>query len=347
MLTTISFHPAATHHPKFWISDGNVVLSAVSMDKEQTVLFRIHKSMLSDQSEVFASMFALSQTQDDGGIIADLETYEGLPLVRLHDAAEDLDALLNALQDTSPLSELSTISDTPLRVRPALRLASKYLMNDLRGRLVHIVELMWPRTLEDLESKTMLYDGVRKIEKGGEKWPWVFLPEPIASINLAEEFDIPSILPAAYYHLLRCSPSADWDTVQKLGFKTLRNKVPARWPQLTHSSSHKLLKLREVLDDSVGYWTTYLHHNRAADCDNQKPKVCKELWVSIQKGGKERRRSVLTSRDPLLVLTKTHEELEESELCYGCFDVVERNSRRIRDDIWNTLCSISCPKSRI
>ena len=100
MSTTVTFDPPEERHTRLWISDGNVVLSAVSFDKTRTILFCIHKSLLSDQSEVFASMFAKPQGQDDGGIVADLEMYEGLPVVQLHDTAEELDALLNALRDT-------------------------------------------------------------------------------------------------------------------------------------------------------------------------------------------------------------------------------------------------------
>jgi len=118
MFTTVTFDPPAEHHPKLWVSDGNVVLSAVSLDKTRTILFRVHKSMLSDQSEVFASMFAMPQGQENEGNL--MEMYEGLPLVRLPDSAEELDALVNALRDTFPLYERSTLSDTPIRVRPAL-----------------------------------------------------------------------------------------------------------------------------------------------------------------------------------------------------------------------------------
>lgn len=88
--------PPAKHHEKHWVSDGNVVLGAVDSGKTTTTLFRIHRSLLSDQSEVFACMFSLPQGEGNFQI----ESYEGLPLVRLHDTSEDLTALLDVLRDS-------------------------------------------------------------------------------------------------------------------------------------------------------------------------------------------------------------------------------------------------------
>ncbi len=91
-------NPEATTHcdANHWVSDGNVVLSAISSDKNRTVLFRIHKSLLSDQSGVFETMFGLPVPQDQENVEA--ESYEGLPLVRMPDTAEQVEALLNALR---------------------------------------------------------------------------------------------------------------------------------------------------------------------------------------------------------------------------------------------------------
>ena len=59
--------------------DGTMVL--LSSD----TLFRIYPGLLSKQSEVFRGMASLSEHQP-----ADAETYDGCPLVRLTDDAQDL-----------------------------------------------------------------------------------------------------------------------------------------------------------------------------------------------------------------------------------------------------------------
>ncbi len=89
--------PPVAHHERHWVSDGNVVLSADSAQKTSTLLFRVHKSLLSEQSEVFASMFEIPQGEHVGDSQVDL--YEGLPLVRLPDTSEEVCAVLDALRN--------------------------------------------------------------------------------------------------------------------------------------------------------------------------------------------------------------------------------------------------------
>ena len=82
-----------SRHEDLWISDGNVVLSAVSLDGTRTTLFRVHRSLLSKHSEVFTSMFNIPQGRGAS------ELYEGIPLVRLPDASEDVESLFSILHD--------------------------------------------------------------------------------------------------------------------------------------------------------------------------------------------------------------------------------------------------------
>ncbi len=87
-------------HNSLWLADGNIVLAATSSsDIHLSILFRVHKSILSRQSQFFSDMFAfpensLYHTGDEHDIL------EGLPLVRMHgDSVEDIEALLKYLYD--------------------------------------------------------------------------------------------------------------------------------------------------------------------------------------------------------------------------------------------------------
>lgn len=80
-------------HSSLWLLDGNIVL----IDERRSILFRIHKSMLSRQSQVFSDMFALPTAITTPA--GDDDTLEDLPLIRMHDSAEDLEALLTYLYD--------------------------------------------------------------------------------------------------------------------------------------------------------------------------------------------------------------------------------------------------------
>lgn len=74
-----------------WVSDGNVILTAKG-PSEVLHGFKCHKSTLAKNSEVFSTMFPLTQPED-------ADEYEGLPVVHLTDTPEDVKALLMMLYD--------------------------------------------------------------------------------------------------------------------------------------------------------------------------------------------------------------------------------------------------------
>lgn len=79
-----------TPHPDLWYEDGSVVLATNSK------LFRVHKSVLSKTSGVFADLFSVPQPVDS------TETYEGLPLVHLAgDHDEDVAHFLKCIYERS------------------------------------------------------------------------------------------------------------------------------------------------------------------------------------------------------------------------------------------------------
>ena len=69
-------------HPSLWFHDGDVVLQT------GTTVFCVHRSKLCHKSENFAILFAAHSSVD---------TYAGLPLVRLDDSPHELADLLEVL----------------------------------------------------------------------------------------------------------------------------------------------------------------------------------------------------------------------------------------------------------
>ena len=63
--------PAHRKHTKFFFDDGDIVLSANSSTRdsapESTVLFRVHKLLLSTRSEVFCGMFEVNEGRETAG----------------------------------------------------------------------------------------------------------------------------------------------------------------------------------------------------------------------------------------------------------------------------------------
>lgn len=71
-----------------WKEDGNIVLAA------ERHYFRVHRSILSAYSEVFKDMFDCPHSSE-----ADTELIDLCPVIRLHDAAIDVQMVLKAMYD--------------------------------------------------------------------------------------------------------------------------------------------------------------------------------------------------------------------------------------------------------
>lgn len=69
-----------------WLEDGNIVLEA------QSVEFRVHKSILATNSQIFRDMFQMAQPSSQ-------RTVEGVPVVEMHDSPDDVQCMLTALYD--------------------------------------------------------------------------------------------------------------------------------------------------------------------------------------------------------------------------------------------------------
>lgn len=89
-------------HPDLWFPDGSVVLRA------EGILFRVHISQLVRRSLFFRDLFSLPQPGKDAfGLDS---TYDGCPLLVLHDSAEDLSNLLKTLYDGGPCVNLFPVA---------------------------------------------------------------------------------------------------------------------------------------------------------------------------------------------------------------------------------------------
>lgn len=85
---------AGQKHATLYLPGGDIVLCSAFNDSESDpprTLFCVSKATLAFHSPVFAGMFTLPDKPDTQ------DTYEGLPLVRIPDAEEELEGLLFAL----------------------------------------------------------------------------------------------------------------------------------------------------------------------------------------------------------------------------------------------------------
>ena len=84
--------PDESRDEDLYFEDGSVIISANNIGSGDLVYFRVHKSVLSKQSTVFKDMFSLPSPSD-------IDTYDSLPLVHVHDDAKDFKQFLQAIYD--------------------------------------------------------------------------------------------------------------------------------------------------------------------------------------------------------------------------------------------------------
>nr|GAT45809.1 predicted protein [Mycena chlorophos] len=175
---------------ELWFEDENIVLQAGNTQ------YRVHRSMLARHSPVFRDMLAFPQP-------ADAELVDGCPLVRLHDAEEEVTPFLRALFDLEfflPFPEPTTFD----AIYGCLRLSNKYDVPSLRRRaLVHLssqfrTNLKQHAVLVALAAADV---GVKANSPQRSTWPQADLDTLLRVISIAREVDAKWVLPAVFYHL--------------------------------------------------------------------------------------------------------------------------------------------------
>ncbi|KAJ7782413.1 hypothetical protein DFH07DRAFT_1010661 [Mycena maculata] len=177
-------HLDATRYDEFWFHDGSIVLLVGSL------MFRVHQTVLSTHSEVFAGLFVVPQPPSG---TKGQETIEGCHVVQLHDDPLDLIDLLKGIYHPSHFDNLpEELGDLLAWVSGMLRLSTKYMVVSLRQRCVAILKAKFPVTFADYN--TMISNPQRKHYKSDDI---------MRAVLLAQECGVPEILPYAYYCVTR------------------------------------------------------------------------------------------------------------------------------------------------
>ncbi|KAJ8473759.1 hypothetical protein ONZ45_g16177 [Pleurotus djamor] len=134
--------------PKLYFDDGSVVLSSrydPDEDGTQVTYFRVHKTLLANASAIFRDMFQLPQPSES---TAGEETYDGVPLIVLHDKTTDLRGFLRVLYDPIPIFT-EECGDTLGEIAGSLKLARKYEASPLYEQLIKLIQKDWPAKQKD------------------------------------------------------------------------------------------------------------------------------------------------------------------------------------------------------
>ncbi|VDC06096.1 unnamed protein product [Peniophora sp. CBMAI 1063] len=128
--TSSPTHPdlnAFEHDAKLWFSDGNIILACGSTG------FCVHAGVLSLNCRMFKDMLA-SGTPSAG------EVYEGIDVVRLSDAAEDVRLLLTPMyyRREGPMHSVYTVA----KLKALLNMTRKYMADEIQqDAMNHLREL--------------------------------------------------------------------------------------------------------------------------------------------------------------------------------------------------------------
>ncbi|KAG1814952.1 hypothetical protein EV424DRAFT_1412892 [Suillus variegatus] len=176
-------HSPPPHLNDLWYDDGSVVLKAGDD------FFRVHGSILSQKSSVFATILLQSQ-------IENTETHEGCPVVVLGDDAEELRQLLLTIYEISYFEDNAQYF---VYLCAVLRLSTKYEMKRLRDLALQRLKRGVPTTLASFDDP-----GYQDDRATAQK-------HVLAVINLARETNCLELLPCAYYYCSRLPASTIFD----------------------------------------------------------------------------------------------------------------------------------------
>ncbi|TFY80791.1 hypothetical protein EWM64_g3228 [Hericium alpestre] len=334
------------HHGQLYFADGNIVLIARTAADER-VAFRVHQSVMARNSPIFADMLSLP-------LSGAVESYDGVPFVRMPDPAEDLERLLQVLYIQPMLQIKRFDSDTPLIVKPLLILANKYEIQHLRANIIQKLEEDWPRTLSEWDEIEHYAEGKAKTCVQDVQWdrtcddfPDLHLPEAASAINLSHACNVPNILPAAFYHLSRISILHDWDrthvALEDNGIPDYSDLVngarTARWNLLSKEDFICLLTGRERLKDAINVkvWTEHnahvTHPHPNEDYGGCKSKYWSKVWDVVERACRESSDVLKTLRDVVDILQSSG----NPALCYSCEHGIKKGIDEVRNEIWNGL----------
>ncbi|KAL1692010.1 hypothetical protein GGG16DRAFT_52395 [Schizophyllum commune] len=124
---------------KIWFDDGNIVLQA------ENVQCKFYKGLLATYSPFFRDAFAIPQPRVD----SDMDTVDGCQIMRLPDAAADVEYMLSFILE----SKSSTLTPCIADVASALRMSHKYIIPGLWEDAVARLRFEFPDTLEQYIEK--------------------------------------------------------------------------------------------------------------------------------------------------------------------------------------------------
>jgi hypothetical protein len=156
------------------------------------------------------------------------------------------------------------------------------------------------------------------------------LPEPASAIRLARECNIPTILPAAFYHLSRLSiDDNNWGKIQQPS-EAVKTGLAAEWSLLTADDLRCLLRGKAKLKRAPGELLRLRYH------EEEWTEVCsaERSWELL----KEIEETCIKSLDVLDVCRGYIERTDYGDgICYLCRSNLRQDLAAFRHALWTEL----------
>lgn len=215
-------------------------------------------------------------------------------------------------------------------------------MNPLRQNIVGHVEQNWPLTLRQWDELGSRMHAIAQLSRGDldnqldlePSYSGDRLPEPASAIRLARERNIPTILPAAFYHLSRLSIDDDWAETFRCD-QLLAAGRTAEWNLLTADDLRCLLKGRAKLRQAPREILRFSYRTDG----------CSEACFSAKRWDllKEIEETCVQSPDMLRVAREYIERKTYGDgICYLCSSLIRRDLATFRHILWDMLTDFFC-----
>ncbi|EPQ50718.1 hypothetical protein GLOTRDRAFT_133820 [Gloeophyllum trabeum ATCC 11539] len=315
-------------HETLWLYDGNVVLCAKNLNGEH-VGFRVHMSVLSKASPIFADMFALPASNAN-------ELWGGQPFIRMPDSAEDLEEVLKILYHETCILfalglSLNSVTRTP---------RSKYTVDRGTNTVA--------RALATNHEITSLRYPI--VKRPTEDWP-TSIETWVEGEIVAKKYGVPTILHAAFYHLSRLS--LEFRDNESKPTKERRHPLmffgtrTARWKTLAGDDYYRLFigrtKLKKDALDGLCYWASMAHPDSDSDSDEDELRPDEpgpRCRLARGKAITELHECIRRSEDVLHLLHDYTGDIHSTwmkDLCWTCRLAVRRQAKELRGGLWNHL----------
>ncbi|KZV76851.1 hypothetical protein PENSPDRAFT_747407 [Peniophora sp. CONT] len=334
--------PDTVRSQDFYFNDGTIVLRTLSKKKNQYTLFRVHKSLLALHCTVFRDMLGDGDTMHFENAS---EECDGVPLMHLHDDFMDVDDFLRALYQPEFMHRHTNLdrydlqmSDFPEMYSRSMVLAKKCGAEKLIDVFSDALRQTWPSEWNKneavLKGRAAIVDTREDIRPNTEEIH-KFSPNPVWTIRMAVDLDIPDVLPCAFVALCaRLGPGTSVTDMEGEG--ELPDDIDDCTSVLTATELLCLITGGRSMASYVYEYVTE-HPTIALDAftiPRSDGHTCYRRFQTSWKALKETLESVWGAFLPFRVLRTA---LDGSNLCESCHKDARFHINEIELDLWQKL----------